>query len=353
MKNKERASDPPPADAARPSRLLSLPLEIRQTILTFALTPLDRHVFSAPKPRKDQAWAQLDRGKMYFCPPILMVCQQLYTECLQVLSRHATFVLYAQPGFLSIPSQYLRPEIMRSLDVTISVAEQRSSFLRSSPTTKIFLPVTLGSLVAQLESTFRHSQSISLTLCTINHSVVPLVSFPARTTVINWRSLLFHPRWRDKVTTIRLQLAERLSSELFTLAGRGSPELIKEALGHAPDLPNLRMVELYLITSICEPVHDRLIRLAATRQPPNSGRTIMSRMLEKERRQIKALSDVLPSVFPQVKTIRLFRSLGFRGTIYHEPIHLDVALEEEATTLLEQRKTLVEQGRDTSTSHPW
>lgn len=322
------------------SRFLELPVEVRQTILTYVLLPLDRYIYLSPK----QSWVELDRAKTLPCPSILLVCRQIHAEAVRLMYLRATVILYAQPGFLGLPSRLPHRKLVRRLDIGIPMAEQYSGLSPARLKAKIYLPVRADRLLAQLQSVFPQARDISLTLCAIPPRAVPHMSSLSGATVCDLRALLLHSLLSDKITRVRYQLTDKLSHELFDLGQHGSPELLKERVGRASELPNLKEVEFYFTTPLSKPSHNRPIMWTA-RTAPASSMTMLYRSLRQERGRMRSLGEALPLVFPQVETLRLCRMLYWRGSITYELIDMTEP-EDTAVPKLLRRRTIGGDGVD-------
>ncbi|EXJ89224.1 hypothetical protein A1O3_02290 [Capronia epimyces CBS 606.96] len=299
------------------SRFLELPVEVRQIILTYVLLPLDRYIYLSPK----QSWVELDRAKTLACSPVLLVCRKVHAEAVQLMYLRATIVLYAQPGFLVLPSRLPHRKLVRRLDIGIPMAEQQSGLSSARLKAKIYLPAAPDRLLSQLQSVFPQARDISLTLCAIPPRAVPYMSSLSGATVCDLRALLLHSLLSHKITRLRYQLTDKLSYELFDLGQHGSQEVLKERVGRAGELPNLKQVEFYFTTPLSKPTHNRPIMWAA-RTAPVSSTTILHRSLRQERGRMRSLGEVLPGVFPQVESLRLCRMLYWRGNISYELIDM-------------------------------
>ncbi|EXJ95201.1 hypothetical protein A1O1_00320 [Capronia coronata CBS 617.96] len=327
MKIKDKPSEP-----TSNSRFLELPVEVRQSILTSVLLPLDRYIYLSPK----QSWVELDRAKTLPCPPILLVCRQIHAEAVRLMYLRATVVIYAQPGFLALPSRLPHRKLVRRLDIGIPMAEQNSGLSLGRPKAKIYLPIAPDRLLPQLQSVFPQARDISLTLCAIPPRAVPHMSSLSGATVCDLRALLLHSLLSDKITRIRYQLTDKLSYELFDLGQHGSQELLKERVGRATDLPNLREVEFYFTTPLSKPAHNRPIMWTA-RTAPASSMTILYRSLRQERGRMRSLGEKLPVVFPQVESLKLCRMLYWRGSITYELIDMGEPEAKAVPKLLKRR----------------
>ncbi|KAL2417924.1 hypothetical protein ABEF95_001030 [Exophiala dermatitidis] len=317
------------------SRFLDLPVEVRQTILTYVLQPLERYIYLSPK----QSWVELDRAKTLACPSILLVCRQIHAEAVRLMYLRAKVVLYAQPGCLTRPSRLPHRKLVRRLEIGIPMAEQTTSSLTPERRlkAKIYLPLAPDRLLSRLLSIFPQPRDISLTLCAIPPRAVPHMSSLSGAAVCDLRALLLHPLLSDNITRIRYQLTQKLSYELFDLAHEDTLHLLIERVGRATELPNLNEVEFYFTTPLSKPSHNRLVATTAATATPAAGMAILYRNFRQERARMRSLGEALPRVFPQVQSLRLCRMLYWRGNISYELIDMDASEHAVVPKLLRRR----------------
>ncbi|KIX05802.1 uncharacterized protein Z518_03774 [Rhinocladiella mackenziei CBS 650.93] len=167
------------------------------------------------------------------------------------------------------------------------------------------------------------------------------------------RVIILNPQWKDKITTIRFQLTETMSSELFSLAKDESLATLKEKLGRATELPNLTEVEFYFTTPLSKGPH-RIPTMLFAQPTPTSSQMVLSRLLQEERDHMRHLIDLLPSLFAQVQKLRLNRIHYYGGRSVSEPIEMNEPLVVAVSKILERRTIGIDRvvTRPFITAHP-
>lgn len=350
-----KGADSPTRQSGRQTSLLTLPLEIRQKILLYTLSASNNRLIHSGS---RMPWAELYRGKPYPTPPILSVCHQLHAECQQVLCRKAKLVVYLQPETVPrLPRLGIR-KFVRYLDIAIPLLEQDSRIsVRRKATTLLARPPE--KLVTKLAAAFPNVDTISLTLCPMLSRSLAVMPYMTGWRNYELRSLLAQSWLGQRATKVRLQLDGTMTKEVLEMvqavgAGvddrAGHMTLLKQKLAQINELPAMRDLEIYFTTLLSRPSHNRPIiwtiqeqqQAAAVGQTPptppmTASRAMLVRHLRTERQQMEGTLELLKELLPQVRDLKLFRMLYWRGTIMFEVIDFDSTIELEVERLLSRR----------------
>lgn len=352
-----RIKDPgsPPRQEEQKASLLTLPLEIRQKILVYSLSTIDNRLIHSGS---RLPWVELYRGKPSTTPPILAACQQLHAECQQVLCRKAKLVVYLQPESVPrLPRLGIR-KFVRYLDIAIPILEQDSRIsVRRKATTLLARPPE--KLVPKLVAAFPNIESITLTLCPMPSRQLAVMPYMTGWRNYELRTLLAQSWLGQKTTKVRLQLDASMTKEVLEMVqtiGAGvddrpaSLALLQQRFAQINELPAMRELDIYLTTLLSRPSHNRPIIWTIHQQqqaeamgqtpptpPLTASQAMLTRHLRTERQQMEGVSDLLMEIFPQVKKLRLFRMLYWRGTLMYEAVDFDSSIEVEVERLLSRR----------------
>jgi len=126
--------------------------------------------------------------------------------------------------------------------------------------------------------------------------------------------------------------------------------VLQQRLAQINELPAMRDLEVYFTTLLSRPSHNRPIIWTIQQQqaaeavgqtpptpPMTASRAMLVRHLRTERQQMEGVVELLKELFPQVRNLKLFRMLYWRGTVMYEIIDFESSIEVEVERLLSRR----------------
>lgn len=341
------------------SRLLKLPLEIREQILLHLLQPSKRVIH----PHSRQPWiTDIYRYKTHAAPAILSVCHQLHDESQTLICRRARLVVYPQAETLPQLSRLLIRKYVKHIDIAIPLLEQDSRISTRRKRAMTLLAASPEKVVAKLDAAFPAVTQISLTMCPMLSRMLPVLAYTSGRWNYEVRELLRQESLVKYVDKVRLQLNDTMTSAFLRLVEAyrdeaRSPssnersklgEQLNMKLGHLQELRGMRDLEMYFTTQLSKTSHNRPIIWAmhtgegGADPGPNTtsaSEAMVTRHLRGERLQMEGLQDILREMLPCLggARLKLYRMLYWKGSVMVENVDLGSQLESEVKKLLKHR----------------